>query len=275
MMAAEKKEEEEEDEYKMVELKSLSKRDNIHSFALNDSSPAYSNALRRIMLNEVPVLAVEDVEFRRNSSSLYDEMIAHRLGLIPLTTDQKSYEFKNKCKCKGEGCAKCTLKFTLKEKGPKTVYASSLKSADPKVKPVHPKTIIVKLLKDQEIELEATAVLGKGEEHVKWSPCHVYYKSMPEIKIQENKIKDPKTVAESCPAKVFEVKNNKLQVKNIFNCHMCNACVEVSDSSVQVLPSKKDYIFYIESWGQLSPREIVIAGTEILDQKLMELEKAL
>ena len=74
------------------EVVKKSKDKNKMTFLIKNSSPGYSNALRRIMLTEVPVLAVETVEFRKNSSALYDEMLAHRLGLMPLTTDLKSYE---------------------------------------------------------------------------------------------------------------------------------------------------------------------------------------
>ena len=57
------------------------------SFIMKDTTPAFANTLRRIMIDEVPTMAVEDVEFRKNNSILYDEIIAHRLGLTPLTTD--------------------------------------------------------------------------------------------------------------------------------------------------------------------------------------------
>ena len=84
------------------------------SFIIKDTTPAFVNTLRRIMVEEVPTMAIEDVEFRKNNSILYDEMIAHRLGLISLKTDLKSYNLPENCKCKGEGCARCQLKLTLK-----------------------------------------------------------------------------------------------------------------------------------------------------------------
>ena len=61
------------------------------SFILKGADVAFANALRRVIVEEVPTMAIEDVEFRKNSSILYDEIIAHRLGLIPFKTDLKSY----------------------------------------------------------------------------------------------------------------------------------------------------------------------------------------
>src|SRR3989338_5724411 len=130
-----------------IRVLSNNKEEGKISFIIKDTTPAFANTLRRIMIEEVPTMAIEDVEFSKNNSILYDEMVAHRLGLVPLKTDLKSYNLPEKCKCNGEGCARCQLKFELKAiKGAGTVYASELKSKDPAVKPFYPKMPIVKLL---------------------------------------------------------------------------------------------------------------------------------
>ena len=90
------------------------KEQNKLSFILKDSNPIFANTLRRLMIDEVPAMAIEDVEFVKNNSILYDEIIAHRLGLVPLKTDLKSYNLPDKCKCEGKGCNRCQLKLVLK-----------------------------------------------------------------------------------------------------------------------------------------------------------------
>lgn len=269
MTAAAKREVGGEGGYKMrVEIISKDMKNGKLTFVVRDTNHAFVNTLRRIATEEVPVMAVEDVEFRKNSSALYDEIIAHRIGLVPLKSDLKMYSRPEECSCNGKGCAKCQLKLTLKASGPKTVYASDIKSPDPKIVPVYPEMPIVKLLKGQELEAEMTAVLGKGEEHAKWSPGLVYYKDYPFIKIT--------TAGESClacievcPKSIFAEKDGKLfvQQEKLMECHWCNACADVSNNNVNVESNKKDFIVYVESWGQLSPVELMQRSVEVLDSK--------
>ena len=281
MMAAGKKAEEGEGEFKeaKMEVRVLEnkKDEGKISFIIKDTSAAFVNALRRIIIEEVPTMAIEDVEFRKNNSILYDEMIAHRLGLMPLKTDLKSYNLPEKCKCEGKGCARCQLKLTLKAAAVGTVYASELKSKDPAVKPVYPKKPIVKLLKGQSLELEATAVLGKGKDHSKWSPALAYYKYKPIIEI--GNVKNPEEVVEAAHGNVFEIKNGKLEVKkdNLFKYDLAGVVEEVSKGEVKVTHDN-DFIFYIESWGQLSCREILNQALDMFndtfDEFAEEIKKA-
>ncbi|MHA1861394.1 MAG: DNA-directed RNA polymerase subunit D, partial [Candidatus Ranarchaeia archaeon] len=71
----------------MVELRILDKDEEQIRFILKDVDVAFANALRRTILTEVPALAIDEVVIVENSSALYDEILAHRLGLIPLKTD--------------------------------------------------------------------------------------------------------------------------------------------------------------------------------------------
>jgi len=253
-----------------IELLKHDKKTGKTDFVISGINPAIANTLRRNMIDRVPTMAVEDIEFRKNNSALYDEILAHRIGLVPLTTDLKSYVLKDECKCGGEGCARCTLKLTLKASGPANVTADQFKSKDPKVVPAYP-ILINKLLKGQEIEMEATAILGIGKEHAKWSPCLAFYKYKPVIKIDAAKCTNAEETRDSCPVNVFEVKGGKLALKNENACHLCGACVDVAkNDSVKLNESDEDFIFTVEPFGQLSVKEIVTTAVDLFKAELKE-----
>jgi DNA-directed RNA polymerase subunit D len=132
------------------------------------------NSIRRTILDDVPTMAIEDVEVVANDSPLYDETVAHRIGLVPLKTDLDSYNFRNKCSCGGIGCALCEVKMYLSQEGEGYVYSGAIKSDDPKIVPVDEKIPITKLFGDGKIELNMKAILGTGREHAKWAPAHTY-----------------------------------------------------------------------------------------------------
>lgn len=237
------------------------------SFIIKDTTPVFANTLRRIIVEEVPTMAIEDLEFTKNNSILYDEMIAHRLGLIPLKTDLKGYELPpENYKSVDELNAKQHVEFVLKAKGPCIVYASDLKSKDPAIKPVYPKIPIVNLLKGQSLELVATAVLGKGKVHTKWSPGLVYYKHKPIIEI--GNVKNPEEIVEKTHGNIFEIKNGKLEVikENLFKYDLAGVLEEVSNGEIKV-KYDNDIIFNIESWGQLSCKEILNEALNVFNER--------
>lgn len=246
------------------------KSDLKQTFLLSDATPAFANALRKIAMDEVPTLAIEDVEISKNSSALYDEMLALRLGLIPFTTEIKDYTPIDKCSCNGEGCAKCSVNFTLEADTVGNVYASLIKTKDSKVKPVYKDMPIVKLIKGQKIEVQGNLVMGRGKIHTKWSPGLVWYIYEPKIKIIDSKVKNPQEIAKICP-EVFEVSGGKLKVKNIY------AYKDVCSSfeGIEVEENPNNFIFYVESWGQLSPKEIITSALDILAEKSEELVESL
>jgi len=243
----------------MIEFVSKDKKTGRVTFLLKNSNPGFANALRRLMVEEVPTMAIEEVEFTKNDSALYDEMLAHRLGLIPLTTDLKSYDVKGP---KDEISAKNSIKLTLKAKGPCTVYAEELKSKDPKIKPVHPKTPIVKLLKGQELEFEATAILGKGREHVKFVPCLAWYTYF--AKAVVGNTKDLDKFRSKYPPQIF--KDGKIDIKAIEANNLFDAVDGINDDIIKVERDPTTFVFHIEPWGQLTPQEILTSAADRLTQ---------
>ena len=133
----------------------------------------YANALRRVCLNGVPIFAIDTVDIIENSSVLADEALAHRLGLIPLTTDLLRFNEPSKCECKSEtGCSNCRVMLVLDSGDTdttKTVLSGELTSEDEDVKPVSDKIPLVQLAPGQKVKVEAYARLGRGTEHSKWN----------------------------------------------------------------------------------------------------------
>ncbi len=249
----------------------LKKLDNKNKLVLKieGTSAVYLNTLRRMILSEVPTMAIDEVEIRKNDSALYDEMIALRLGLLVLSTDLKTYSERKEGEAES---AKNTLQLTLKAKGPGSVYAKQLKSKDPAVKPVHPKTLICELLEDQEIELIAKATLGMGKEHAKWSPGIAYYKDMTFVNIKEDKTNVKKLIKpfveeDKGKIKVSDYKN----VETEFNPKI----MKQIKNKVEFEPNKEDFIFYVEPWGQLDPKEILKKAVEKLNLKADNFKKVL
>lgn len=137
-------------------------------FNVSGIDVSMANALRKIILSEIPTMAIDTVTFDENTSILNDEVLALRLGLVPLKTDLKTYNTVTECSCKGKGCAKCTATLTIDARGPCTVYSRDMKSTDPEITPVHDTIPLTKLTENQTLKLEAKARLGTGKEHAKW-----------------------------------------------------------------------------------------------------------
>ena len=159
-----------------IKIEVLEKSKESIKFIVDGIKPSFANALRRIMISEVPTMTIEWVDFKKNDSALYDELLAHRLGLIPLTYDKKAYKLPEECKEASVKNSQCYAKLKLKKKGPCVVYSGDLESEDESVKPVFDKIPIVELFEGQEIELVAYARLGYGREHIKWQGAVVGYR---------------------------------------------------------------------------------------------------
>ena len=147
-----------------------------------------ANVIRRYV-DEILVLAIEEVEIIKNDSSLYDETVAHRLGLIPLKIDKTVTE-------------KTTAKFKLSAKTEGFVYSGELSSK----KVVYDKIPITLLNKGQELELSATAGPGRGSEHSKFSPGFMFYRDSV----------DPEGEGDSEGLVIIIESFGQLPVKNIF-----------------------------------------------------------
>ncbi|MDR2855815.1 MAG: DNA-directed RNA polymerase subunit D [Methanomicrobiales archaeon] len=266
----------------MLEFNSLD--DTTAIFTIDDIQPAFANSLRRVMISEVQIFAIDSVKIYDNTSALFDEIIAHRLGLIPIITDLSTYGPTEKCTCnnKEDGCAGCSMTFTMSVEGPKIVTSQDLISEDPAIAAVSPNIPIVKLEKGQKIVIEAVARFGNGQKHAKWQPVTICgYKNMPCITIAPE-CDGCSHCIEVCPMNILEGSNGKVRVIPERNtlCSLCRLC-EVAclnsgiDTAIKVETKPTTFIFTIESQGSLKPIEIIEQGLLILKNTSDELIDAL
>ncbi|RLG14053.1 MAG: DNA-directed RNA polymerase subunit D [Candidatus Nanohalarchaeota archaeon] len=149
-----------------MEIKNKKETKNTLEFKIINENEVFANTLRRTVITNVPVFAVDEIAVIKNESPMYDETIAHRIAMIPFTYSDK-YISRQECKCKG-GCDKCSVILTLNKKGKSSVYSGDFKSSDNKVYPIHPGILITKLEENLEFNIEATAILGTLKDHAKF-----------------------------------------------------------------------------------------------------------
>jgi len=77
---------------KTMRLEVTHSDDETVEFDLSGVDVSFANALRRIMLAEVPTMAIETVYVEQNEGVVQDEVLAHRLGLVPIAADPRDFE---------------------------------------------------------------------------------------------------------------------------------------------------------------------------------------
>ncbi len=257
-----------------MKIQVLERNDSEIKFVLEESVPQFANALRRIMMGEVPTLAIETVDFTANHSALFDEVVAHRLGMIPLTFDKKAMNLPGECKCEGKGCSLCQVTLVLDKKGPCTVYAKDMKSTDKTVHAVFPDMPIVKLLEGQKLKFEAIAQLGLGKDHAKWKAANASYRYYPVAKLN-GKIENPEACVKTCPKGALKISGTKIEVDPL--CDICKECVKACkpEGVITITGDSTKFFFTIETISALKPDEIVLESADILHKKAKDLEKQL
>lgn len=158
-------------------------------FELNNTELSVANALRRIIIAEVSTMAIDLVQVSENTSVLNDEFIAHRIGLVPLVSDNVDiFNMHKQCTCE-EFCTKCSVRYRLYKKCPTDQETCEVTSNDiqleagedeqHRVMPVRytddrgedeDPILIMKLSKNQQIDFRCIAKKDNGKTHAKWSP---------------------------------------------------------------------------------------------------------
>ncbi len=271
--------------------------DNRCSFVVDETRPDIVNLLRRTMVTEVPKMAIDEVEFHMgpirdedgneydSNSALFDEMISHRLGLVPIPTDIDHFTFREKCECNGAGCPHCTIIYVLNKKGPCTVYSGDLQPlGDMSLKVKEELIPLVKLKEKQALLIYATAIMGNGKAHAKWQPVTVCgYMNYPKVMINNDvPVEEPMKVVESLPKGVLDHQKGAFILKDITPLEKKDA--SYYDSLIPAYDGKKPveigyeenkFVFSFETDGSVKAKDALRFALNILSERFEELREQL
>lgn len=304
------------------------------TFSLVGLDTSVANAFRRILIAEVPTLAIENIYLRQNTSIIQDEVLAGRLGLIPLMGNKdalrwmKWYEkptdgsisqpfdyncavlhLKVDCKWKEGGMAKAVKGETDPDELYENhkIYAKDLvwtpigKQAemfgDSGIRAVHENILVAKLRPGQQIELEAHATKGIGQDHAKFSPvATASYRLLPTIDIiRPITGADAKKFARCFPMGVIKLEavsaedarndpelrgregEPKAVVDNPMKDTVSRECLRHPEfkDKVKLGRVRDHFIFRIESTGQWDSDELFLESVRALKIKAARVKRGL
>ena len=246
------------------------------------------------MIAEVPTMAIETVIVNQNTSIIPDEVLAHRLGLIPILADandfiekkpeedfneQNSMKFTLNVKCFTDNNGKIInnnifskdLIFVPQGQQEQKFYNNKNKKYS--IGLVHDDILINKLTPGMELDLECYCVKGIGRVHAKWSPvCTAYYRLINKINIlEEINGDDAEELKQLCPKGVFVInKKGNAEVGNIRDCTSCRECIrqEKFKNLIELGKVADHYEFHIESVGMYKPESIFFRAIDVLKEKI-------
>ena len=227
-------------------------------FLVRGLTPAIANGIRRAMIADVPTLSIDTVRFVENSSVMFDEMIALRLGLVPLTTNLDDFE---------EGDE---VTLALDVEGPATAYSGDMVSSVEYVQPADENIPIIELKENQHLEFEADAVLDSGKAHAKHQGgVAVGYRHLQKVEV----VGDAPEFDDGEPnilRGVIETEDGELIHTDEFDNDLTK---KFPGKEVAVSDVPGAFVFHVETDGSFTVEELVLRAVESLGMRAAELEE--
>lgn len=257
----------------VVSVKVLDKTDMYLRVVIEGAEPSLVNSLRRVFISDVPVLAIDEVIILDNTSVLYDEVLAHRLAMIPIKTDLKKFPKIEECEQELVDPSLCQVRFVLnvEAKEPMMVYSRDLRSDDPEVRPVYDDIPIVKLMPGQKVVLEAYARLGRARKHAKWQAGLAAYYYYPRVTVV-GKASDACSICVDICNGAIDIKDDgSIIINDVLRCtfNRWKTCEQVCPA-LRVDWDEGKYVFWVESFGNMPVEDMVREGFRILRGKFQE-----
>ncbi len=270
---------------------------NFIRFEVTNISEGIANALRRTLVSDIPKLAIDKVVFRHgqirdslgnvfdSSLPLFDEMVAHRIGLIPIKTDSKM-NFRDQCTCEGRGCSLCTVSYSIDKTGPGEVYSGDLVpfTGNVDLVPSDPLIPIVKLGPKQALLVTAEATMGTGKQHTKWQVTSaVSYKFHREYTLSKEDYKGWEAVKEKFKESLVNENSSSITFTDDYQqpglMRFINRSIHLSKvnetKEVSIKEDRKRFIFKFETDGSLTALETLKIALEKLPERLTTLHESM
>lgn len=219
-------------------------------------TPAVANGIRRSVLAEVPTLSIDTVRFVENTSVMFDEMVALRLGLVPLTTPLDDYEIGD------------TVTVALDVNGPATAYSGDIETSDERVRPADENIPIIELKEGQRLEFEADAVLDSGKGHAKHQGgVGIGYRHLQQVEVvgERGEFDDEEP---NILRGVIETEDGEYVHTDEFGADLTN---EYPGKELEVTDVPDAFVFHIESDGSMDVDELILRAVESLQDRADEL----
>ncbi|KDQ53495.1 hypothetical protein JAAARDRAFT_426464 [Jaapia argillacea MUCL 33604] len=259
------------------------KKDRVN-FVLENVDLAFANSLRRVMMADIPTVAIDMVVIEINTTVLPDEFIAHRLGMIPLVSSnaEEAIRYNRDCTCP-VSCKYCSIDLVLHvachegktmditsnhldviapnmfdtpdDQGEVGDYGEELTKrvenfghpvgkGDPSMPPV----LICKIRKGQELKLKCIAKKGIAKEHAKWSPCSaVSFEYDPHNKLRHTTYWFENSSKTEWPVSELNGKEEE---------------PERDDEAFDFNAKPNRFYFEVETDGSLGPQEVVMKNSK-------------
>ncbi|MDO8660766.1 MAG: DNA-directed RNA polymerase subunit D [Candidatus Woesearchaeota archaeon] len=230
----------------------ISKEDKKLVLHVKDATHSQVNALRRVIQADLPSFAIDEVTFFENNSAMFNEYVAHRLALVPLTFDE-------------EVSKETVVTLTLEATGPTSIYSKDLKSSDEKIKVYSEHIPIMKLIEGTSVRLEATAVLGMGNQHAKFQNAHASYAEFPVI--ESANAKALQEAIPLLPKGSVDDKGKIVRPEKVDLGHVTE--------QVEVKGKPGEFVFTVESYNNLTATEVLSSAVKHLTASADETKKEL
>jgi DNA-directed RNA polymerase subunit D len=239
------------------EVTFIDRDDRSARFLVRGVTPAFANGVRRAMIADVPTLSIDTVRVIENSSVMFDEQLALRLGLVPLTTPD-DYRPDD------------TVTLAIDVEGPDTAYSGDLVSSDEQVQPAEENVPIIELKEGQRLELEADAELGYGKDHAKHQGgVAVGYRHLQRVEVIGEKSEFEDDEPEIIRG-VIDDDGELIDTESFGN----DLSQRYPGKELEVTDVPNAFVFDVETDGSMSVDELVLKAVESLEARAEELETA-